>query len=309
VALDRATGSLSNPPSDLRQLRVEEFLQARSLAPNSRKAYQQDLQRFMDWTETGWAQVTRRQVAHFKAWLIEEQQLAPATVNRALTTLKNFYGWMTDSEHVSKNPTTAIALLKLEEPEAQDLSAVEVAQIVEAVLQGTFSHRDLALIAVLLHGLRAAEAVALNLEDYDSTRLHIRKAKGDSKGWVPLKTQARQQVDTYLSWREEQGESLGGDRPLFLSYSRHSYGQRLSYWGIRDVMKRIKSVTGIDLNAHRFRHTFATDLVLQGMDTYHVMTLTRHQSLQSFKRYTKRADQIAAERAFYQAIGESQPSD
>ena len=45
------------------------------------------------------------------------------------------------------------------------------------------------------------------------------------------------------------------------------------------------------------------------MDTYHVMTLTRHKSMQSFKRYTKRADQIAAEKAFYQAINESEPSD
>jgi hypothetical protein len=42
------------------------------------------------------------------------------------------------------------------------------------------------------------------------------------------------------------------------------------------------------------------------MDTYHVMTLTRHKSMQSFKRYTKRADQRAAEKAFYHAVGEGQ---
>ena len=45
------------------------------------------------------------------------------------------------------------------------------------------------------------------------------------------------------------------------------------------------------------------------MDTYHVMTLTRHKSMQSFKRYTKRANQIAAEKAFYQALGESEPEN
>lgn len=73
-------------------------------------------------------------------------------------------------------------------------------------------------------------------------------------------------------------------------------------------MERIKAETGIDLNAHRFRHTFATDLVLKGMDTYHIMTLTRHKSMQSFRRYTKRADQIAAEQAFFKAIGEDECS-
>jgi len=45
--------------------------------------------------------------------------------------------------------------------------------------------------------------------------------------------------------------------------------------------------TGLDLHAHQFRHTFATDLVLKGMNPYHVMTLTRHKSVQSFRRYTK----------------------
>lgn len=74
-------------------------------------------------------------------------------------------------------------------------------------------------------------------------------------------------------------------------------------------MDSIQQVTKIDLHAHRFRHTFATDLVLRGMDTYHVMTLTRHKSMQSFKRHTKRADQISAEKAFYQALGESQPDE
>jgi len=53
----------------------------------------------------------------------------------------------------------------------------------------------------------------------------------------------------------------------------------------------------VDLHAW-FRHTFATDLVLKGMNPYHVMILTRHKSVQSFRRYTKAADQAAAEAAF-----------
>lgn len=48
---------------------------------------------------------------------------------------------MTDSDHVSKNPTTAVSLLKLAEPEAQNLTEAEVAQIVEVVLQGKFLGR------------------------------------------------------------------------------------------------------------------------------------------------------------------------
>jgi integrase/recombinase XerD len=299
----------SQPPTDLRQSRVDEFLMARSLSDNSKKAYQQDLQRFMDWTQTAWAAVTPRQVALFKDDLLEEKFLAPATVNRVLTTLKNFYGWMVDSEYVAKNPTKTIDLLELESPEAQDLSEAELASIYQVAAGSNYCERNTALVSILLHGLRAAEVSALNLEDYDGTRLHVRKAKSDSKGYVPLKEKARIDLDAYLEWRSQQGEELQPASPLFISRSRRSFGKRLTYWGIRDVVDAIQQVTGIDLHAHRFRHTFATDLVLRGMDTYHVMTLTRHKSIQSFKRYTKRADQIAAEKAFYHALGESKPEN
>ena len=48
-------------PTYLRQSRVNEFLMARFFSVNSKKAYQQDLQRFMDWTQAAWGAVTPRQ--------------------------------------------------------------------------------------------------------------------------------------------------------------------------------------------------------------------------------------------------------
>ncbi|MDX2229765.1 MAG: tyrosine-type recombinase/integrase, partial [Leptolyngbyaceae cyanobacterium bins.349] len=62
-----------------------------------------------------------------------------------------------------------------------------------------------------------------------------------------------------------------------------------------------------DLTPHRLRHTYATGLLLKGMDSLHARTLTRHKSEGSFKRYTKRAMAVAAEQAFYQAMGEEMP--
>lgn len=110
----------------------------------------------MDWTSTTWGAVTPRQVALFKDDLREEKSLAPATVNRVLTTLKNFYEWMVDSEYVAKNPTKTIDLLELESPEAQDLSEAELVSIDRVVAQSNYCERNTALVSILLHGLRAA---------------------------------------------------------------------------------------------------------------------------------------------------------
>jgi len=63
----------------------------------SQRAYQQDLQRFLNWTEQSWAEITPRQVALFKRHLMQSDPetgnriLSDATVNRTLGTLKNFY--------------------------------------------------------------------------------------------------------------------------------------------------------------------------------------------------------------------------
>ncbi|MEX0268949.1 tyrosine-type recombinase/integrase [Leptolyngbyaceae cyanobacterium UHCC 1019] len=307
-SIDRKTGSTVSPTHaclpNLREERVKEFLQARSLAPKSQKAYRQDLQCFLNWTDKGWAEVTPRQVAQFKAYLMRQdlatgrRSLSDATVRRILGTLKNFYGWMVRSRYVSINPTTEVDLPKLTEPEAQNLKDREVEKIVQTALASSLPERNIALIAVLLHGLRAEEVSALNLEDYDGRRLRIREAKADSKGWVPLTSQGKEAVERYLQWRELTGETLSPERPLFISHSRRNLWQRLGYDGIRKVMNAISKQTGIDFHAHQFRHTFATNLVLKGMNPYHVMTLTRHKSVQNFRRYTKAADQQAAEKAF-----------
>jgi Phage integrase, N-terminal SAM-like domain len=55
------------PITELRSARIEEFLQARSLSANSKIAYRPDLNHFLGWITIGWAAVTPRQVAQFKA--------------------------------------------------------------------------------------------------------------------------------------------------------------------------------------------------------------------------------------------------
>ena len=299
-------------PIELRTLRVEEFLQARSLAPKTQRAYCQDLQHFLNWTEKGWAEVTPRQVAQFKAHLLRQELesgqrvLSDASVRRVLGTLKNFYSWMVRSRYLNLDPTIEVELPKLTEPEAQNLKDTEVAQIYAAVAASSLPQRNVALISVLLHGLRAEEVSALNLEDYEDRRLHIREAKADSKGFVPLTIQGKQDLDQYLQWRQMGGEILSPASPLFISHSRRNAGKRLGYDGIRKLMNQIAEQTGIEFHAHRFRHTFATNLVLKGMNPYHAMTLTRHRSVQNFRRYTKAADQAAAEAAFDQIMGGSE---
>jgi integrase/recombinase XerD len=291
-------------PTELRQQRVEEFLAARSLAPKSQKAYGEDLARFMGWTDTAWSNITPRQVAQFKSHLLRsnlttgKRVLADASAKRILQTLKNFLGWMARSGYIDRDPTSEISLPKLVEPEANNLTDEQVQAILNAAIESSLPERNMALLAVLGHGLRAQEVSNLNIGDFDGLRLKIREAKADSKGTVPIDLDAQMWLQQYRQWRDDRGDGLTDESPLFASHSNRNQGQRMGYHAIQKLMKGISATVGFDFHAHQFRHTFATNLVLKGMNPYHVMTLTRHKSPQSFRRYTKAAEALAAEKAF-----------
>ena len=170
---------------------------------------------------------------------------------------------------------------------------------------GNTQERDTALIHLLCHGLRAGEIVALNIAAFDGKLLFIADTKNNEPRLVPLKKESRQALQQYLTWREEQGEILSGDRPLVLSYHVVRQGQRLSYHGIYFAIEKIGELAEIlDLHPHAFCHSYATELLLQGLDSTHARKLTGHKNKLAFKRYTLRSEQEAAISAYYKAIGE-----
>ncbi|CAA9563110.1 Mobile element protein [uncultured Synechococcales cyanobacterium] len=299
--------------ADLRWARVEEFFRSRELASNTHKVYARELRRFLSWTEKSWPEVTHRDIDHYKEYLQSSPSArggkpSAATINRALSALQSFFKWLTAKDYIPRNPT-----LTLEKPKAdpllpQELKAVEIEALYGALAyRGETEARDTALLRVLEHGLRASEVAALNVGDYEGNCLHIKQAKAGSVGSVPLFKQARQALDAYLGWRLRQGLPTERDSPLFLSCSNNSKGQRLSYWGIYKFIEKLAALAGVEnCHPHRLRHTFATKLVMKGMDTMLARQLTRHKSESSFTRYSKRALELQAHQQFYALFGEEE---
>lgn len=99
-------------------------------------------------------------------------------------------------------------LPKLAEPEALNLNDEQVERILAAAAQTRLCNRNLALLAVLQHGIRAEAATLLNIGDFDGVRLHVRQDKAESIGVVPLDHDGQQKLAAYLAWRESKGESI-----------------------------------------------------------------------------------------------------
>jgi integrase/recombinase XerD len=298
-------------PLDIRWPIVQEFLRCGNLSNNSKKLYERELKRFLGWTQCQWGELQTRHLGQYKQYLMELEnesgrKLAKNSLNSALTGLKSFFRWLVETypELCPANPTKGVKFERVPMPPAQSLTPEEVERVWGAIAQrGETRLRDLALVHLLNHNLRAGEVVAATVGAFDGRLVSIPETKTGQPRLVPLSPTGQVAVSDYLDWRREQGEDLKPEQPLILSHYRGWDGAGLSYHGIYFAIETIGEMAGLpELHPHQFRHTAATELLRKGLDPAHARRLTGHTDERSFRRYTLRSEQEAAIEAYYRAI-------
>lgn len=264
----------------LKQFKV--YLQEKDSSVNTISAYLSDLKKFAEWyrqTEGSYPDmrsVGPLDLAEFKRHLVGKNQ-KPATVNRAITALSVFFGWLG-----VPNPAEGIKLLPEVKSAPRALSRKELLSLIRAV-QSSGSIRDVAVVTLLLHtGVRVSELCALTLEDVvmreRSGRIVVRSGKGNKRREVPLNSTARSAVTEWLKIR--------GDAPGALFTGRK--GSSLTPRAVEYLLKKYSSKAGLEnVTPHVFRHTFCKSLVDAGEPLDRVATLAGHENLNTTAKYTK----------------------
>jgi integrase/recombinase XerD len=140
--------------------------------------------------------------------------------------------------------------------------------------------RDLAIVGLmLLQGLRSQEVLNLNRDDLLLAEAQIRvRGKGNKTRFLPLAPEATQLLDHYLRL-ERPTRSTDA---LFVSLKGPARGARMTPAGIRSLFRHHRQTTGIKIaNPHRFRHTFASDMVRGGISLPALMQLMGHAQIQT----------------------------
>jgi integrase len=140
--------------------------------------------------------------------------------------------------------------------------------------------RDLAIVGLmLLQGLRSREVITLNCEDVQLAEARICvRGKGGKTRLLPLAPEAVQLLDHYLRLERPNIATP----PLFVSLKGRARGHRMTPAGLRSLFRHHRRTTGVKkANPHRFRHTFATDMVRAGVSLPALMRLMGHASIQS----------------------------
>jgi site-specific recombinase XerD len=141
--------------------------------------------------------------------------------------------------------------------------------------------RDLAIVGLmLLEGLRSAEVLALNRDDVLLSEAQLRvPGKGNKLRLLPLAPETVQLLHHYLRLERPNPCTAAA---LFVSLKGRARGTRMTPAGLRSLFRHHRQATGIQLaNPHRFRHTFASDMIRGGMSLPALMHLMGHSDIQT----------------------------
>ena len=181
-------------------------------------------------------------------------------------------------------PRFEISRLRIREPRRNviPLSVEEVARFWSSFRNA----RDLAIVGLMLmHGLRSAEVIALNRDDVLLSEGQLRvRGKGNKMRLLPLAPETTQLLDHYL--RLERPDPCTA--ALFVVLKGTARGQRMTPAGLRSLFRHHRRTTGVTIaNPHRFRHTFASDMVRAGISLPALMQLMGHADIETTLHYVK----------------------
>ncbi len=264
--------------------------------------YRLYLERFIEFSgDITVDKITSEQVRRFRLWLNRHsnnsnQSLSLITQSYHLIALRGFLTYLSRRD-IQSLSADKIILPKTARKQVTFLHYDEVSSLLSQIDLDTESGlRDRAIIELLFSsGLRVSELVNLNRDHINLNRKEFMvRGKGQKDRPVFVSKGAAERVGDYLASRHD---SLV---PLFISYSRFT-GQtdtsgdyrRLQSRSIQRMVSHYAKMAGITkhVSPHTLRHSFATDLLMNGADLRSVQAMLGHSNISTTQVYTHVTDQ------------------
>ena len=212
---------------------------------------------------------------------------SPATINRKTACLRSFYRHLRREELVDADPTATLDRPAKSRKLPHVLSYGEVKRLLDSAKGGDpIELRDRALLELMYGcGLRASEAVGLELTDVDLKRGFVRPhGKGSKERIVPLGGEAAAAVSRYLQRGRPELVGSRPERGLFVNFR----GGSLTRQGLYKIIQRHAKDAGLEgkMSPHTLRHTFATHLLSGGCDLRSVQEMLGHADVSTTQLYT-----------------------
>jgi len=275
----------------------------RGRSRKTRENYYHYLKRFLDWAKIERpSEIDMDLVREYRLFLNRFQDkfgrsLKKITQNYHIIALRNFLRYLAKRD-IKSLPAEKIELAKQTPRQVEFLEDDELKRLL-AASQGSDlkALRDRAILELLFStGLRVSELCKLNRDSINLEKGEFSvRGKGEKMRLVFLSSRAKEAVKHYCETRKDTNPALfiripKGKNPALAQAKFKDL--RLTPRSVERLVKHYAIKAGIikKVTPHTIRHSYATDLLMNGADLRSVQALLGHSSITTTQIYTHITD-------------------
>ena len=234
--------------------------------------------------------------------------LSAASRCRRTSSVKSFFAYLTTKRHLlTNNVTLELDMPKRKASLPRYLEEEECERLLSAC-EGPYMYRDYCILMIFMScGIRISELVSLNLTDVYADHLRV-LGKGNKERVVFFAEGCREAIDDYLAVRDNGKIKEEDQNALFIS-SRNS---RITVRGVEMMVDKKLKMAGLDssrFSPHKLRHTAATLMLKNGVDTRALQEVLGHSNLNTTQIYTHLDNAALHEAAMANPIGRKKKTE
>lgn len=273
---------------------IEDYLNfiklEKKLSNNTYLSYEFDLKKFKDYLDKENKSIKtleEKDLTNYLKYLKEENKLNTRSIERHLTTIRNFYKYLLKIDYINNDITVNIDNLKLEKHLPNVLTESEIDLIMDFKIKNDFDIRTKAMLELMYgSGLRVSELVNLTLYSIDMYNNTILiEGKGSKERIVPIGETSKYYLEKYLKIRENLIKKKNGNyNELFLN----NHGKPITRNGFNFLLNNILKELNINkkVTPHTLRHSFATHMLNNGANLRTIQELLGHSDIVTTRIYT-----------------------
>jgi len=258
------------------------------------QAYERDVADFLEFCavqQLALNDVEATDLRQFLAEKVEQHGLSSSSLQRMLSSIRQFMKWAEQAQYLAFNPADDFQLKRQSRPLPGMVDIETVNQILDQPAPETEAQqqmwlRDKAILELLYSsGLRLAEIQSLRIKDVDFNRQLLRiTGKGNKTRMVPFGSKAKDSLMEWLKVYPLWNGDFVPDANVFIT-------QKGNPLGARQIENRVKfqaqrAGVNVDLHPHLLRHCFASHMLSNSGDLRAVQEMLGHTNLSTTQIYT-----------------------
>lgn len=290
-----------NTSNNSKKLEFEFFQNFES--EHTRKSYRNDLNTFFEFMSSSFkgtitTDIQKLHIIAYKDWLTNNQY-APKSINRKISTLSTFYRFLIEKNHMSYNPCEGVKKPKQAvKSETNDLSDEEVIKVLEIINEKASTLHKAVVFLFFSTGIRKSELINLKLKDYKEINGEMTitiNAKGGKTLLKFLPKQCSAVLDDYINYMKRINREIHQEDWIFQpsknpTKKNANLVKPMRPKSIDYIFIKYCKLAGVNkkVSPHSARATYIGSALQNGANIVKVSKDVGHSSVKTTEEYNKR---------------------